>query len=273
MNPWHTGRLLAFDTETTGVDTDTDRIVTAAAILLGGDQPAEQRSWMADPGIEIPEGATAVHGITTEQARAEGRPAAEVVEQILTAIGTAVAGGVTLVGHNIVYDLTLLDREAHRYLGGGLFDAIPAAQMNVIDTMVLDRHACPYRRRVSETQGPYQLRTSAETYGLPWDEGNAHGAEYDAMMAARVACKIGAIAHRAPADRPVWVRQLRTQRFDSMAGVTVQDLHQMQMQWAARDAASFQDWLRTKAPQGKRDPQAVVDGTWPLRPVAEEVPA
>jgi DNA polymerase-3 subunit epsilon len=183
-------------------------------------------------------------------------------------VAEVVAGQVPLVGHNLgSYDLNLLDRECRRHLDDTLEGVCRAPIDRVIDTMLLDKQACPFRRRVSETQGPYQMRTTAETYGLGWDESAAHGAEYDALMSARAAYKMGSIAHRPRAERPVWVHQLRTQRFDSLAGVSVEDLHQMQIGWARDNAASFQEYLRTKAPGDKRDPNAVVDGSWPLRPV------
>ena len=71
-----------FDLETTGIDVETDRIVTAHVGLLDASGTViRARDWIADPGIEIPAGATAVHGITTARARAEGRPAAEVIER------------------------------------------------------------------------------------------------------------------------------------------------------------------------------------------------
>jgi DNA polymerase-3 subunit epsilon len=139
--------------------------------------------------------------------------------------------------------------------------------------MVLDKHAAPYRRRVSEKQGPYQMRTTAETYGLPWNEDAAHGAEYDALMSARAAYRIGIIAHTPPEHRPDWVKGLRNRRgpydrFDDLANVTVEGLHQRQIRWAAEDAASYQAWLRNPEKSGdKHNPDAVIDGTWPLRPV------
>jgi hypothetical protein len=52
-----------------GVDPDRDRIVTAAVSLVGDGQESEHLSWLVDPDIEIPAGATAVHGITTAEAR------------------------------------------------------------------------------------------------------------------------------------------------------------------------------------------------------------
>ena len=68
---WHEGTLYGFDVESTGVDVFTDRIVTATVVKIEGGQLADQRSWLVDPGISIPEAATKVHGITTERARAE----------------------------------------------------------------------------------------------------------------------------------------------------------------------------------------------------------
>ena len=73
---WYEGRLAAYDIETTGTDTENDRIVTAAVSVVGGREPTESRTWLVDPGIEIPGEATAVHGITTEKAQSEGLDAA-----------------------------------------------------------------------------------------------------------------------------------------------------------------------------------------------------
>ncbi|MFD7016048.1 exonuclease domain-containing protein [Streptomyces sp. NPDC059928] len=267
---WHTGRLAALDFESSDKDPQTARIVTCALILVGGGLPTDTRTWLLNPGIPMEPGAIAVHGITDEYAAEHGQPADQGVREIVTALSEVVAAGVPIVGHNIGrYDLNLLNAEAHRHLGAGLTDAIPdaGARMHVLDTMVLDKQAAPFRRRVSETQGPYQMKTTAQTYRLNWDDEAAHGAEYDALMSARAAWHIGNIAHLPHDRRPEWVRALRTQRFDSLAGVSVADLQRMQAEWARRDAASFQAFLRNPQKAGaKHDPAAVVDGSWPLIP-------
>src|SRR5699024_2036021 len=71
---WHVGPLLGFDTETTGVDVFTDRVVTAATVLTE-DGSDEVRTWLDDPGVEIPAGAAAVPGITTAHAACARAPA------------------------------------------------------------------------------------------------------------------------------------------------------------------------------------------------------
>jgi DNA polymerase-3 subunit epsilon len=272
--PWHVQRLAALDFEASDKDPETARIVSGALILVGGGLPTDTRTWLVNPGIAQEPGAIAVHGLTDEHLAEHGTPAEAAVGEIAKAVAEVVAGGTPLVGHNLgSYDLNLLNHECLRHLGDSLEGACRQPLTRVIDTLVLDKHAAPYRRRVSDTQGPYQMRTSAETYGLKWEEDKAHGAEYDAMQSVRVAYKIGAIAHTRPEDRPDWVQQLRNRRgpydrFDDLAFVDVEELHRRQIGWAAADAASYQAWLRDPAKSGeKHDADAVIDGTWPLRPV------
>ncbi|WP_432159475.1 exonuclease domain-containing protein [Streptomyces sp. NRRL F-5630] len=264
MTPWHLGRLCAFDLETTGTDVEADRIVTAAVIGLGGGADTAASSWLADPGVEIPAGAAAVHGITTEHARANGRRAVEVVDEVAAALAGYLGTGVPIVGHNVAYDFTLLDRECRRHQLPSLLDRfVDDVLWPVIDTRVLDTHALPYRKRPSETQGARQLVTLAQVYGLPWVEDDAHGCEYDAMQAARIAYRIGWLAHT---DREQWpepIRTARRPRFHAFADLGLEELHHLQIRLAAEQAEGLETHFR------KTDPTAVVDRAWPLRPWAE----
>ena len=107
MTGWATGPLVAFDTETTGLDVDADRIVTAYV----GDGSTRELSWLVDPGVAIPAKATAIHGITTDEARAHGRPAAGAIGEIVDALARALADGIPVVTYNAAYDFTLLDAD------------------------------------------------------------------------------------------------------------------------------------------------------------------
>ncbi|PMU07069.1 DNA polymerase III subunit epsilon, partial [Pseudomonas sp. FW305-20] len=79
----------------------TDRIVTAYVGVLDADGTIlSSASWLADPGIEIPAGATAVHGVTTERARRDGRPAAAVVTEIVAELRALFDAGVPVVAYN-----------------------------------------------------------------------------------------------------------------------------------------------------------------------------
>lgn len=268
--PWFLQRMGAFDLETSGTDPETARIVTAALHLVGGGLPPSTRSWLLNPGIPMDPGAIAVHGITDEHAAAHGRPAAEGVADIGQALAEVVTAEVPLVGHNLgTYDLTLLDRECRRHLGDSLEGICRQPLTRVIDTLVLDKHAAPYRRRVSETQGAYQMRTTAETYGLTWDEEAAHGAEYDALQSARAAYRMGVIAFTPREDRPGWVQALRNrrgpyERFDDLAVEDVEELHRRQVVWAREQAESYRTYLISQA---EHDRARGVRGDWPIAPV------
>lgn len=264
--PWHTQRLAAFDFESSDKDPITARAVQCALILVGGELNTDMSTWTINPGIAQEPGAIAVHGLTDEYLAEHGQDPVQAIGAIAKSVAEVVAAGIPLVGHNIGFDLTLLNAECQRHLGDSLEGICRQPLTRVIDTMVIDKHCAPYRRRVSEKQGPYQMRTTAETYGLKWDEGQAHGAAYDALMSVRAAYKMGAIAHMPPEHRPHWVKGLRNRRgpydrFDDLAGITVEALHQRQIGWAAEHAASYEEYLR------KSDPTAKVDGRWPLRPV------
>jgi DNA polymerase-3 subunit epsilon len=266
MNGWHLGRFAALDFETDSPEPLDAFIVTGCLALVGDGRDAEVHEWLLSPGNrEIAAGAVAIHGVTTEHAREHGSDHMDGVGHIVHTIASALASGAVLVGHNIGYDLTVLESECVREGVPTLSETIAGPIRPAIDTMVIDKHVAPFRRRVSETQGPYQLRTTAETYGLPWDEEKAHGSTYDALASARAAWRMGQIAHRPHGERPDWVRALRTNRFNDLAGVSLDELHDRQVTWAAEDAASLQQWFREKAPEGKRDPNAVVDGSWPVR--------
>jgi DNA polymerase III subunit epsilon len=271
--PWFAQRMAALDFECSDKIPETARIVSCALILVGGGPATDTRTWLVNPGIAQEPGAIAVHKLTDEYLAEHGMPAAEAVGEIAKAVAEVVAGGVPLVGHNLGgFDLNLLSHECMRHLGDTLEGVCRQPLTRVIDTMTLDRHAAPFRKRVSPTQGPYQMRTTAETYGLEWNEAEAHGAAYDALQSARAAYRMGIIAHTPPADRPDWVQQLRNSRgpydrFNDLAFVDVEELHRRQIVWAREDAASYQAWLRNpEKAKDKYDAEAVIDGSWPLRP-------
>ena len=163
-------RMLAFDLETTSANPKEARIVTSALVRIDG-RDVQKVEHLADPGIEIPEEATNVHGITTEKARAEGRPHEEVLKDTVAAIKAAWEDGLTLIVYNAAFDLTVL-----RSLTGDFTVTGP-----VYDPYVIDRVSDKWRK------GKRTLGAVCEHYGV--ELGNAHEATADALAAARVAWK------------------------------------------------------------------------------------
>ena len=114
---WRDGPLVGFDTETTGVDVGADRIVTAAVVRRDA-SGTRVRTWLIDPGIPIPPAATAVHGITTEQARARGRAPREALDEVaageVLALPAGERRGVDPEGHA---QHRLVDHQARSAMG------------------------------------------------------------------------------------------------------------------------------------------------------------
>ncbi len=231
---WHTTRLAAFDIETTGVDLESDRIVTAAVSRVGGGQPAEHLAWLVDPGIDIPSGATSVHGITTELARAEGRVAGEAVDEITSVLAGQLEQGVPIVAFNASFDLTILDRETRRHGLRTLLDRVDGPDgMLVIDPRILDKQFDRFRR------GKRTLSVMCEHYRVKLDE--PHVAHADALAAARIAFRLGAN-----------VAELRD--------ANLRALHRKQISWASEQAASLEEYFRR---EGRNER---IERDWPIIP-------
>lgn len=229
---WRDEPMLAFDLETTAPDPEQARIVTACAGIASaaGWEPSE---WLLRQDAPIPEGAIAVHGITTEKANAEGRDAAECVLEIRNVVLTAWSVGRPVVGYNITYDLTVLDRESRRHGHGPLPILGP-----VLDGLVIDKAVDRYRR------GSRKLVDVCAHYGITLDA--AHDSTADALAAARLVWRLaGALPTTA----------LRT------------DLGEVTDWQAARYAeqrASFADYRRRR---GEPLDDESID--WPIRPYPE----
>lgn len=236
---WHTGRMAGFDVESTGVDPEADRIVTACIVQVGGGEDPDGGIWIADPGVEIPAEASAVHGFTTEAARAWGRPAADVVDELVATLASLAADGMPIVAMNASFDLTMLDREARRHGITPLVDLV-GDQLRVIDPKVIDKKIDRYRR------GGRTLTDLCQHYQVALD--GAHAADADAIAACRVAWRIAQ-------QEPV------------IADADLEFLHDKQTEWAAEQAASLTEYF-ARTP-GKEHLASGVRGNWPLIPFLE----
>ncbi|MFF5444091.1 3'-5' exonuclease [Streptomyces sp. NPDC012888] len=234
MGEWHGGTLVGFDLETTGTEPAESRIVTAALVEVAAGEVRSRRGWLADPGTAIPEQAAAIHGISTERAAAEGRPAAEVAEEVAAALVAHWRAGAVVVAYNAAFDLTLLSAELARYGLPSLADRLGGAETGpVVDPLTIDRAVDRYRR------GKRTLEAVCGVYGVTLD--GAHEAGADALAAVQVARAIAA-------------------RHRGVAELTPSALHAEQTRWYAHWARDFQSYLRRQG-----TPDAHIDPSWPLR--------
>lgn len=228
---WIQGPFLGFDTETTGVDVTSSRLVTAA-LVWRQDGTDTVSTWLADPQVDIPESATNVHGISTQFARENGQNVAEVLEDVLARLAAAVHQGVALVAFNGSFDLQLLHNEAKRHGVATLEDRLGGPLTAYLDPLVIDRAADRYRRgkrTLKDLIGVYQV--------TPRD--NLHTAEVDVQ---------GTLD----------VLEAQLQRFPALGQMSLPEMFQWQQSEHRKWARNFNEFLRSKGRIGD------VAESWPM---------
>ena len=223
-------RVAVFDTETTGLDLKTARIVTATVVELdhNGDVVVDRPEWLADPEIEIPEVASNVHGITTEIAKAQGRNYKEVIGEILETLRDCFDRGIPVIAYNAPYDFTILYHQAIELGLEPISNPSP-----IIDPLVVDKTFDKFRR------GKRKLEIVAEFYQVPLDD--AHNSKADAIAAGRVGLAV-----------------LRN-HLDKLPA-TAAELHSAQIGWAKEIDESFAKWMTENV-----DKNFQATPGWPLK--------
>lgn len=235
MACWYEGPLAAFDTETTGVDVETDRIVSAAVVVQDapGTRPRVTR-WLVNPGVPVPEAASAIHGLTEEHLQRNGRWPAPVMHEIAAELAEHAARGRPVVVMNAPFDLTLLDRELRRHRASSLDRWFESTPLLVLDPRVLDKHLDRYRK------GRRTLTDLCAHYEVTLD--GAHDAAADALASLEVVRAVG-------------------RRFAArLERLSPAELHTLQAVWHAAQARGLQAWF------ARSGSDEAVDPAWPLRP-------
>ena len=233
MGVWAAGEVLGLDFETTGIDRFNDVPVSYALVSVVEGVVVRSWSGLIDPGREIPSDSTAVHGISSERARAEGMPLTEAMALVADAVVSASARGVPLAGMRLDYDLTILETQARQLSGQGIIAR--GWRGPVLDAAVIDRHFDPDRA------GRRTLVDLCGHYGI--EIGNAHDASADAVASIEV---IFALAAR---HETLWTSDLAR-------------LHEDQISWHRQWAREYDGW-RLSEGMIPIDPR---DYMWPMAP-------
>jgi len=169
---WKELQWCCVDTETTGVDVATAKIVELGAVTYYRGDVLERRGTLLNPGCPIPAEATAVHGLVDADV-ADQPTLEEIAERFLTLVESAQV----LVAYNAPFDFAILERE----LGDKWRDAI--ADKVVIDPLVVVR----FERvgRYWKGTGRHRLTNVCTRLRVPLPS-KAHRATADCEMACRV---------------------------------------------------------------------------------------
>lgn len=260
--PWALGPMVVFDLETTGVDRENDRIVQAAVGRLdASSEPHKQMwQWIVNPGVPIPASATAVHGLTDAWVQAEGRPPTEAVDLIAGELALHHNRGAPIVGMNLAYDLTLLDRELHRYRLPSLEARLGRPVGPCVDVYVIDKWVDKYRK------GSRKLDALLEVYGARTD--GAHDAGNDALAAARVAYLMMRRASLDPRQLHDLYRKRKgageiVGKLKTLAALRIQELHERQVHWYSEQGGGLAAHWRGLAKE-KYDLASLAEGAGKL---------
>lgn len=224
---WHTGLLGSYDCETTGTDSFSARLVSAAFVTSAG----ARHEFLVDPGVEIPAEAAAVHGISTEQARAHGSEPAEALDRIAALLADHLGKGAPLVVFNAPFDLTLLEAELDRHGLKALRDRVREVAP-IVDPLIIDRTMDRYRK------GSRTLEAQCAYYGVAIE--NAHDACADAVAAMGVA-------------------RAQAARYPELAEANLMELHARQIDWKAAAEVEYAEY---KASRGET---VTPEPGWPIR--------
>ena len=206
-------RPIFYDTETTGVRSDRDRIIELAAF-----DPVNNKTFemLINPGCAIPPDATAIHNITNEMV-ASALPFAEVVP----AFHEFCSGDVVLIAHNNdAFDVHFLRQEYSR------------ASMTMPEWKFLD--SLKWARRYRQDLPRHTLQFLRESYGI--QANNAHRALDDVIVLHQV---FSNMTDDLPIDviyklinRP---RQLQHMPFGKHQGVPLKQVPGEYVQWLSKN--------------------------------------
>jgi DNA polymerase-3 subunit epsilon len=168
--------LVFLDLETTGLEVETDRVVEIGLVKFSPDGTRTSFVERVDPGIDIPENATRVHGIRTEEVRGLfGKPRlSRIGAQITQFLGDADLGGY----NSIPFDLPLLRNEFRRHA----IAWSPEGRYVIDSKLIFHAKETGWDRFL---MGPRDLSAAVRTY-CGREHCGAHTASQDAAAAADV---------------------------------------------------------------------------------------
>ena len=207
-DPWGSATIVGFDIETTGLDVEVDEPVSYAFVeFRAGVLVRVDEGWIR-PRRAISAGAAGVHGLTRARLLALGAvDLDEGIRRIARRLGELCDADIPVVGCNLAYDLTIIDRVLGR--------ADPASSLRAegwtgpaLDVLVLDRG---FDQDFAE-RPVRRLDALCAHYG---HAAPSHSASSDAEAAARVLLS-------------------QLVRFEELGACTLRGLQERQANWHAQ---------------------------------------
>jgi len=166
-------RFIALDTETTGLDPESNALIEIGALLFEDGSPSASFSTLINPGYDFPNKAEGINHITPDMLK--GAPSeSDAISAFIKFLDTVKGGNPILVGHNIGFDLSFLTQA---------FDRIGLTELcfRYVDTLDLAR------KRI---RGLSDYKQSTLTDYLSIENDEAHRALSDAEACGKLLIKL-----------------------------------------------------------------------------------
>lgn len=163
MIPWHQETIVVVDFETSGTDPEACMPVQIGVARFEAGELVAKRSALINPGIPIPEEASAIHGITDEMVRDAPPPDRAIIE----------------CAQGLVEDAYPCGYNAERY-DRLIWERFAGSMGPWVDVIAMVRHFDKY----AKGKGRYQLETVCKRWGVTL--GDAHRADADAEATGQV---------------------------------------------------------------------------------------
>ncbi len=142
--------FVVFDTETTGWDKNSGRIIEIGAIKFKNSEVIAKKSWLINPGISITASSQRIHGID-DSAVKDSPSFKEVFPKF-----AAFTRGAVLLAHNASFDVRFMNAEIER-------NNLEAPANPTLDTLRLTRKWYPELKSHSLSSLVNELKISAGT--------------------------------------------------------------------------------------------------------------
>lgn len=174
--PWSELEIALVDVETTGRDASVDRVVEVGVVVGRGGEVLLRKNWLVNPGVPIPEQASAVHGIKDADVAKEPRFSAIAAEL------AEVLRGRVPAAYNAQFDRAFLLAEFGRAELGTESIAALRRDVSWLDPLV-------WAREIQQGEKSRALGDVAARLGISLEK--AHRASEDAEAALRVLYVLG----------------------------------------------------------------------------------
>jgi DNA polymerase III subunit epsilon len=213
LDSWLAGPLVGFDLETTGLDRERDEPISYAFVTFDSGRRISLDAGFLLPERGISTGATEVHGLTLGRLRKLGASSVfDGTAHIARRLAALSAEGIPIVGCNLSFDLTIVDRMCAR-LEPPTSLRSSGWKGPALDVLVLDRAL----DGDFETRPSRRLDALCEYYGVA---SPTHAATSDAVAAVEVLLR-------------------QATRYAELAATPLEMLHDRQVAWHAAQCAGY----------------------------------